>query len=359
MRRMLDAAIDTRNIDIFEKAISFCNKSEEAEAHIENEALDLIAAIEKAGVSTTQKLAGPLVAASKISKRYSKGNFKLNEVDVDLRHGEITGLVGENGNGKTTLLRILVGELKTDSGEIKYALNRPVQNQYDLKTSLAFIPQRIPRWWGTLTDNLQFVAAQYGYLGRENYLWVEMVIARLGLRPYKNLSWNTISSGYRTRFEIARTLLRKPEVLLLDEPLANLDIISQQTILQDLRYLALSEAHPMAVVLSSQQIYEVEKVSDKIIFLKQGSPVYQNLKENSSVEEQLLFEIETTADREQLLSVFRTLSLQDLCFNGGVYLAAFAAGTPATHVVKALAESGTEISYFRNISKSSRRFFTK
>src|ERR1043165_5982696 len=279
LRRTLDAALETRNPDIFEKALAFCDASENAtQETILQKVEQLLAEIAKVAPEPVKHAGNTVVDIEGVSKTYSKGKFKLSPVDLTLKAGEIAGLVGENGNGKTTFLRILGGELSSDSGAVKYNFSRVPKDRYDQRTALVFIPQRIPRWWGKLTDNLHFAARHYGLTGRENELWVEMIIARLGLRPYKQLTWSTISSGYRTRFEIARTLLRRPEILLLDEPLANLDIISQQTILQDLKYLAQSTAHPMAIVLSSQQIYEVEKVSDKIVFLKQGSPVYHNLK---------------------------------------------------------------------------------
>jgi ABC-2 type transport system ATP-binding protein len=357
LRRLLDAALETRNAAIFEKVISFCERSESNGQPSVPEALDLLGSIEQAGAVPAAVKNTSVISAKGVSKLYRKGNFKLSPVDLDLHRGEIVGLVGENGNGKTTLLRILVGELSADTGALNYNLSNPVNNIYERRTRLTFIPQRIPRWWGTLTDNLQFATRHYGIKGKENELWVQMIIARLGLRPYKHLSWGTISSGYRTRFEIAKTLLRQPEVMLLDEPLANLDIISQQTILQDLRFLAVSQAHPMAVVLSSQQIYEVEKVSDRIVFLKQGSPIYQDLRKQKGEEDKVLFEIETTATREQLTEIFKTLPLEQISFNGGVFIASFSGNTSTAEVMKALSASAFETMYFRNISKSSRRFF--
>lgn len=365
LRRMLDAALETRNPAIFEKALAFCDASEKVpENSLRTLAEQLLGDMAKAAPEErTYAGTGNVVDIVSVSKTYNKGKFKLQPVSLTLKPGEIAGLVGENGNGKTTFLRIIGGELRADTGSVNYKLSNNPKDEYERRTALVFIPQRIPRWWGTLTDNLHFAARHYGLVGRENELWVEMIIARLGLRPYKQLSWGTISSGYRTRFEIARTLLRRPEVLLLDEPLANLDIISQQTILQDLKYLAQSSAHPMAIVLSSQQIYEVEKVSDKIIFLKQGAPVYHNLKQTeaitTTIAQTVVFEIETSAPREVLLKIFEPLQIQQLQFNGGVYLADFPAGTTASAVLAALAASPIEVTYFRNITNSSRRFFAQ
>jgi len=359
LRRMLDAALETRSPEIFEKTLAFCQLTEDKnDESVTPQALDLLTHISRAGVSVTGQRSGSVVSVKGISKQYRSGKFKLSAVDLDLKASDIVGLVGENGNGKTTLLRIMAGELHPDKGEITYAFSKPVKNNYERRTRLAFVQQRIPRWWGTLTDNLNFAARHYGLMGRENELWVEMIIARLGLRQFRQHSWNSLSSGYRTRFELARTLLRSPEILLLDEPLANLDIISQQTILHDLRFLAQSQSQPMAIVLSSQQIYEVEKISDRIVFLKQGEPIYQNLKVTDTTADALtIFEIETTATRDELLAAFALLAVQQIQFNGGVYIASFGGVVTASAVMNSLAAQSFEVSYFRNISQSSRRFF--
>ncbi|MGL5890113.1 MAG: ATP-binding cassette domain-containing protein, partial [Bacteroidia bacterium] len=174
-----------------------------------------------------------LVKADKISKAYRRGNFSLKPISIELAAGEITGVVGENGNGKTTLMRCLAGQLAIDSGTLEYAgIN--ANDHYQIKSTVAFIPQRIPRWFGRLRDNLHFSAALSGITGEENELLVDFMLERFGLAEYAELNWNQISSGYRTRFEIARVLLMRPQVMILDEPLANLDINAQQTLLTDL-----------------------------------------------------------------------------------------------------------------------------
>ncbi len=358
LRRMLDAALETRNPAIFEKTLAFCQLTEEkGDSTIVPDAVALLESISAAGVGATAQNTGSVVSVKNISKQYRGGRFKLSPVNLELNPGEIIGLVGENGNGKTTLLRILAGELHPDAGEITYSFRKPVNNNYEKRTRLAFVQQRIPRWWGTLTDNLIFAARHYGLVGHENELWIEMIIARLGLRPFRAHSWSSLSSGYRTRFELARTLLRNPEILLLDEPLANLDIISQQTILHDLRFLAQSQSQPMAVILSSQQIYEVEKISDRIVFLKQGEPIYQNLKTENQETVLAMFEIETTATRDELLAALQPLQVEQIQFNGGVFIAGFNRPVTTQVVMGVLAAQNFEVSYFRNISQSSRRFF--
>lgn len=158
------------------------------------------------------------------------------------------------------------------------------------------------------------------------------------------------------RFELARTLLRQPEILLLDEPLANLDVLAQQVILEDLKSIANSVNNPIALLLSSQQLYEVEKVSDKVIFLKNGQ-YKDNSELNNAENDGLIIEIDTQSSRENLLEVFKAFQLEKLNFNGGVYVAYFSADTEFYDVMSALGNAKTDIVYIRNISSSTRRFF--
>jgi ABC-2 type transport system ATP-binding protein len=362
-RRLLDAALETRNPTIFREVLQYADQHDNNKT-TPRQALDLLDKIEAATHKTIPTSTGNhLLSVNNLGKRYTQGSFSLTDVSLELNAGGIIGLVGENGNGKTTLLRLIATELKPDSGTISYPFIKDAEDDYDLRTRLVYIEQRIPRWWGSLMDNLQFTLAHYGLRGNDNLLWAEMMIARLGLRPFRQLTWARLSSGYRTRFELAKTLLRQPKILLLDEPLANLDILSQQTILQDLRYMARSTVSPFGMLLSSQHIYEVEKVSDRIIFLKSGKPQYSAPADAAAVEEAvaagapLIYEMEALCTRDTLAAAFSTLSLEGLSFNGGVFIVQFAGGTGEPQVLRALADAGIPLQYLRNISASSRRFF--
>lgn len=365
LRRLTDSAIETQNTEIFKETLDYYEwfESYGSDTNDNEKAFALLEKIRNAGVvkSNTSTTREKILGVHSVGKEYRKSGFKIDGISFTLNNGQITGLVGENGNGKTTLLRLLAAELNPDTGKIDYAF-LPTKNQYDLKTKLIYIEQRIPRWHGTLMDNLRFVLPYYGITDKENHLWADMMIARLGLRPFRHLTWNRISSGYRTRFELAKTLLRKPKILLLDEPLANLDIVSQQTILQDLKYMANSIASPFGMILSSQHIYEVEKVSDNIIFIKNGKPQYQDNRittETSTTTEKtsLIIEVEVKNSRKELQTAFSQLQLEKIQFNGGVYLLHFDGDIQVSSVLKAMSEKHIEPNYFRNISQSSRRFF--
>jgi ABC-2 type transport system ATP-binding protein len=183
---------------------------------------------------------------------------------------------------------------------------------------------------------------------------VAFMLERLNLGEYAHLTWNSISSGYRTRFEIARVLLQKPSLLILDEPLANLDINAQQTILTDLRHMAKSDYHPMGIVLSSQQLHEVEKIADTVLLIKQGECLFRT-GENEVKAIGFALEIETPSSREELNAALSELHA-DIHFNGGFYTLT-SDNVPVDEILRTLLSANITLSYFRDITHSTKRYF--
>lgn len=358
-RKLLDCAADTQQMSIYEKAIALTDWKEKHPAEVETlieKATVLLKEIADCKVTELPTETAVLVA-EELRKHYALGRFQLGPISLSIKKGQVYGLVGENGNGKTTLLRILARDLSYDSGVVKYYFTERPKNDYDLRTKLIYIPQRTEKWYGSLKDNLKFTLSSYGIPAEENELRTLLMIARLGLWQYQHLDWNALSSGYKMRFELARTLLRQPEILLLDEPLGNLDVLAQQVILEDLKMIANSVNHPIALILSSQQLFEVEKISDKVIFLRNGQ--YTDNAEATTTEEAmpLIVEIDTTNTREELMAVFKAFALEKLNYNGGVYVAYFRPNTEYSAVLEALGKAKIDLTYIRNISASTRRFF--
>lgn len=358
-RKLLDCAADTQQMSIYEKAIALTDWKEKHPAEVEaliEKATVLLREIADCKVTELPTETAVLVA-EEVRKLYALGRFQLGPISLSIKKGQVYGLVGENGNGKTTLLRILARDLSYDSGVVKYYFTERPKNDYDLRTKLIYIPQRTEKWYGSLKDNLKFTLSSYGIPAEENELRTLLMIARLGLWQYQHLDWNALSSGYKMRFELARTLLRQPEILLLDEPLGNLDVLAQQVILEDLKMIANSVNHPIALILSSQQLFEVEKISDKVIFLRNGQ--YTDNAEATATEEAmpLIVEIDTTNTREELMAVFKAFALEKLNYNGGVYVAYFRPNTEYSAVLEALGKAKIDLTYIRNISASTRRFF--
>ncbi|MGH2666484.1 ABC transporter ATP-binding protein [Flavobacterium sp.] len=356
IKRIIDFTLDTEDIAFYKKTNDFLNWHDtNTEALAVKDRLTLLLDDLHTVLSQKEtKIHQTVIAIENLKKVYSS-HFALGPISLDIKSGEIIGLVGENGNGKTTLLRSICGELHPTSGQIKYHFQ--YDDLYDLRTKLVYIPQRTETWRGSMYKNLEFSASCYGYSPEENNLVVDLIITRLGLRKFRNYNWNGLSSGYKMRFELARMLLRKPQVLLIDEPLANLDILAQQTILDDFRNIANSAFRPIAIVLSSQQLYEVEKTSNQVVFLKQGSQ--RNLKSEESQEHHFIVEFETSETISVLNQKLGKLNLISLEQNGGTLIATFPLEITISDFMKTLIEEQIQINYLRNITHSTRRFFVK
>jgi ABC-2 type transport system ATP-binding protein len=355
---LLDCVLDSENLALFERIIANAHWKEQHPEHSVEDWLQkceaILDALEELNLPEKRRNESLLNCAGLV-KTYARGNFKLGPVSFDIRPGQLIGLVGENGNGKTTLLRILAKEISYDSGSLHYHNEGDFKNEYDHRTKLVYIAQRTQKWYGKIRTNLQFCATHYGITGRHNELLVEMMMIRFGLFKFRDLNWSELSSGYKMRYELARTFLRRPEILLLDEPLANLDVFAQQIVLNDLRSLAKSAYNPIGIVLSSQQLFEVEKVADEVLFLKNGAPkLLEN--ENQNTETKCVVELETTANREALITVLASINDVEIHFNGGMYVIS-SKSTTAHVILEKLIAGHISVNYFRNISESSKRFF--
>lgn len=357
-RRLIDLILDLGDISYYRKILAYADLFYE-ESNQDNfrkeQALQIIGELKLLPSPIFQEEV-VLLKTNQVEKSYARRNFKLHPITFDLKSREVVGLVGENGNGKTTLLRIIGGELKPTAGSIDYNFSKADLFSFELKSQLVYVPQRIEELYGNLMNNLQFTLSSYNIKGEENFLLAQVMLARLGLWQYRNLEWSQLSSGYKMRFELARTLLRRPKVLLLDEPLANLDIMAQQIILEDLKFLSQSVRNPFGVILSSQQLYEVEKVSTEVIFLEQGKLKNQTNEVESDANFTII-EIDVTNPKEELLTVLNPLNLKEIKFNGGSYIAYFDSGVSIKNVLTQLGNSDLDVKYVRDISASSRRFF--
>lgn len=306
--------------------------------------------------------AEPVFSCEHLGVKFKSG-FQLQDVDLELYRGEITAVVGENGNGKTTLFRILVGELKQDTGRLTYHFvsKDPIDSATGwakAKRQIAYVPQELPKWHGGLRENLEYEAAIHGIKGEENKRQVDFIIERLGLGDYINLKWRQLSGGYKLRFALAKALVWKPSLLVIDEPLANLDIRAQQIVLKDLRDLANSTRHPLAVMVSSQHLHEIEAISDKLLFLRKGKVLFNDKTDKVGHDRDYnLFEVGCHLRRQEFVSLFPADMHLNIHHNGLFYVIQAPMRIQAKDVLQELMNAGVEFSYFRDLSCSTKRLF--
>jgi ABC-2 type transport system ATP-binding protein len=299
-----------------------------------------------------------LFSSKDVTKRYQNGGFTLSDISMSLESGKITGVVGENGNGKTTLLRIIAGELSHDLGEVSYFGENQVEvlTWDNIRSRVAYIPQRIPKWHGLLKSNLIFQASIRGIQGAEADLMIDDLLEKLGLEEYANLKWKEISTGYRLRFQLAKMLIGSPELLVLDETIANLDINAQEKFLADLSTIVTEPGRNVSVILSSQQLHEIENVSDAIIFLKKGKMIYSgDVNKIGETREFNEFEIQTSLDSEALQKIID--NPEEIRQVGKTIHVKVPLELTAEAFLETIIQAGGTVLYFRNISSSTRRLF--
>lgn len=304
----------------------------------------------------------PICKISNLHKKYSKSGFSLKNISLTINSNEIIGVVGENGNGKTTFFRILSGELKHDKGSILFpAFN---ENQYsdlnwiNIKNRIAYVKQEIPRWYGALKENLHYEATIHGIKGKQNREDVDFILHRLGLIEYQDRKWHELSGGYKLRFTLAKALVWKPSFIILDEPLANLDIHAQILVLNDLRDLANSIKYPISIVISSQHLHEVEHISDKILFIRNGEPLFYGKKEELGKDREYnFFEIQSNLSKRELNDILSNLKIADIIYNGLHYQIIADRSIQSNDLIKQLLANQVKLTYFRDISTSTKKLF--
>ncbi|MCH2230838.1 MAG: ABC transporter ATP-binding protein [Crocinitomicaceae bacterium] len=333
--------------------------------HFKSKINEILSQLEKVVDPNSEQNTEHLIQIRNLTKTFlhRAKAFSFGPLDMDIDKGNIVGVVGENGNGKTTFLRLLQEEITRDTGQITYNYNLAdiaAEDQYKRKNRTAFIPQRIPKWRGTLMENLTFFAAIHGFKGAKNDEIVEYVIHRMGLSAFTGLTWNQISTGYKLRFELAKMLVWEPDILILDEPLANLDIQATQYLLDDLRFFANSSIHPIGVLLTSQQLHEVEQIADKILFLKNGKPIFSGLKsEFEETREEGIIEFSLAKHPDDLGRLLLNIKgVNSVNLSAKVNNIKFDKTHSSSDMIRTLLDSGLELTYFRDITNSTIQLFS-
>lgn len=295
-----------------------------------------------------------LYRCKNITKRY-KSKFELGPIDLELIQGEITALIGTNGSGKSTLIQLISGRIKNSSGTFEYPdLNFNGEDWYELKRKIGYIPQRLNSWDGPLKQHIQYLLAINGILENENELRTDTVLHRLNLAPFANHRFHELSGGNQMRAALATLFALRPHLIILDEPLANLDIAAQQIFLGNIKELIQSEKYPTTMLISSQHLNEIEAIADNIIFLKNGQEYYngprKKFKENR---EYNVFEISCNVNLEDLQKCVLELNSRSKVKDSVV---SFRIEVPVecsgSEVLKMLLQKKIEVYYFRDISQS-------
>lgn len=208
---------------------------------------------------------GYVTETRQLTKNY-KSFCALNKVNVSIRRGEIYGLIGDNGAGKSTFLKLLAGQIFPSAGEIALFGKTLPREVNEMRTRMGVLIEN-PGFYPDLSieKNMEYYRIQKGIPGKEA---VEEALEITGLQPYRKKLCKTLSLGMKQRLGLAIALIGVPEVLLLDEPINGLDpsgIIEMRNIL-----LKLNRDKNITIVVSSHILSELEQIATVYGFLKNG-----------------------------------------------------------------------------------------
>jgi ABC-2 type transport system ATP-binding protein len=216
--------------------------------------------------------ATPAISLRGIQKKYA--DFALQDIDLELPTGQIMGLVGANGAGKSTIMRILIGLIQADRGDVEVCGHRLPQAQVAAKREIGYSSEDI-RLYKTQTMRWHMDFVQSIYPGWDEP-YARQLSKRFDLRLQQAVGG--FSHGQRVKALLLLILARRPKLLLLDEPTTGLDPVARAEVLEALADVLRDEAR--SVLFSSHNTVDVEQLSDSISFLHQGKLVASQDKES-------------------------------------------------------------------------------
>ena len=208
----------------------------------------------------------PIVSVAGLTKTYASGFRALEEINLDIRRGEIFALLGPNGAGKTTLINIICGIVNPTRGVVLADGHDVVKEYRATRSLIGLVPQELT------TDAFETVWATVsfsrGLFGKpKNPGYIEKVLRTLSLWDKKDSKIMTLSGGMKRRVMIAKALSHEPQILFLDEPTAGVDVELRQDMWQMVRRLRESG---VTIILTTHYIDEAEEMADRIGVINKG-----------------------------------------------------------------------------------------
>jgi ABC-2 type transport system ATP-binding protein len=210
----------------------------------------------------------PAIDIRSVAKRYGSVEA-LRGVGFTIERGEFFGLLGPNGAGKTSLISIIAGLSRPDSGSVRVMGHDVVADYRKARRALGVVPQELvfdPFF--TVRETLRLTSGYYGI--RRNDAWIDEILAHLDLTGKADANMRALSGGMKRRVLVAQALVHRPPVIVLDEPTAGVDVELRQGLWQFVRRLN-RDGH--TIVLTTHYLEEAQELCGRIAMLKQGRVV--------------------------------------------------------------------------------------
>jgi len=206
------------------------------------------------------------IQVNAISKQYGKGARALREVSLQVQEGELFGLIGPDGAGKTTLIRILVTLLLADRGEASVSGWDVVKDYRKIRRHVGYMPGRFSLYQDlSVLENLTFFATVFGTTIEENYDLIKDIYAQI--EPFKHRRAGQLSGGMKQKLALSCALIHRPRVLLLDEPTTGVDAVSRREFWDMLKKL---QQRGISILVSTPYMDEAS-LCDRIALIQHGT----------------------------------------------------------------------------------------
>ncbi|MDG3181982.1 ABC transporter ATP-binding protein [Streptococcus suis] len=235
---------------------------------------------------------------SNITKSF-KNKQILKGVDLVVNKGDIIGLLGLNGEGKSTLIKIILGILSQDSGEVK--------RNFDIKSDVGVMLQEI-----SMPEKMKV----YEWLDMvkrfsTNSKSVESVLDSVNLRTVKNKYCDSLSGGQQRRVQFATAIINNPKVLILDEPTVGMDVVSKKAFWETLNTFSFSK--DLTIILISHDMEEVSEFCNRVLILSKGLLVSDSKMTNvqDKIEKRSSYSVDKSQITQKQLEVIKKLSFEE------------------------------------------------
>lgn len=220
--------------------------------------------------ASTQSARGERPAAVSVNglvKRYGD-MLALDYFDLEVRQGEVFGLLGPNGSGKSTAINCILALLNYDAGDIRVFGERMGSNSYELKRRIGIVPQNVAVFDElTVTENIDYFCSLYVPGRARRAELVDQAIDFVGLGEFRRFRPGKLSGGLLRRLNIACGIAHRPDLIFLDEPTVAVDPQSRNAILEGIQRLNREGA---TIVYTSHYMEEVEQIADRILVMDHG-----------------------------------------------------------------------------------------
>lgn len=269
-----------------------------------------------------------VVEIKDVVKRYKKNDvLALNHLDLDVYRGEVLGLLGANGSGKSTTINCLLSLLSYDEGEIKLFGEKMLPTSYTSKRKIGVVPQDVAVFEElNVQENIAYFCSLYVDDKNLCKKYVEEAIEFVGLQDFKKFSPKKLSGGLKRRLNIACGIAHKPELIILDEPTVAVDPQSRNKILENIKEL---NHQGSTIIYTTHYMEEVERLCDRIVIIDKGSVIALGTKEDlmeliPTKETVIVEEIELSEDLQTRMKEIKNIG--DFTLNDGVLSVSFHEG---------------------------------